>query len=168
MNHAVEGTEIVALAAGEAENPRKNVPKAINKVFYRILIFYVGGMTVVGLLVPYTSPDLLGGTSDAASSPFVIAIKSAGISVLPDTVNVVILTAVFSAANSDLCRCFYSGIFRPLWHEEDPDYSFSDPACLLCSCPQMLAREFYLAYLPIKWHQKYFHAARRKESRSQE
>ncbi|PLW19745.1 hypothetical protein PCANC_01987 [Puccinia coronata f. sp. avenae] len=97
-----QGTEIVALAAGEAENPRKNVPKAINKVFYRILIFYVGGMTVVGLLVPYTSPDLLGGTSDAASSPFVIAIKSAGISVLPDTVNVVILTAVFSAANSDL------------------------------------------------------------------
>ncbi|KAH9464044.1 hypothetical protein Pst134EA_002462 [Puccinia striiformis f. sp. tritici] len=97
-----QGTEIVALAAGEAENPRKNVPKAINKVFYRILIFYVGGMTVVGLLVPYNSPDLLGGTGDAASSPFVIAIKSAGISVLPDIVNVVILTAVFSAANSDL------------------------------------------------------------------
>ncbi|POW07454.1 hypothetical protein PSTT_08234, partial [Puccinia striiformis] len=66
-----QGTEIVALAAGEAENPRKNVPKAINKVFYRILIFYVGGMTVVGLLVPYNSPDLLGGTGDAASSPFV-------------------------------------------------------------------------------------------------
>jgi amino acid transporter len=101
-----QGTEIVALAAGEAENPRKNVPKAINKVFYRILIFYVGGMTVVGLLVPYTSPQLLGGSSDATSSPFVIAIKSAGISALPDIVNVVILTAVFSAANSDLCKCF--------------------------------------------------------------
>ncbi|WAQ87789.1 hypothetical protein PtA15_8A695 [Puccinia triticina] len=97
-----QGTEIVALAAGEAENPRKNVPKAINKVFYRILIFYIGGMTVVGLLVPYNSPDLLGGSGDATSSPFVIAIKSAGISVLPDIVNVVILTAVFSAANSDL------------------------------------------------------------------
>ncbi|KAA1088612.1 hypothetical protein PGTUg99_006712 [Puccinia graminis f. sp. tritici] len=97
-----QGTEIVALAAGEAENPRRNVPKAINKVFYRILIFYIGGMTVVGLLVPFTSPQLLGGSSDATSSPFVIAIKSAGISALPDIVNVVILTAVFSAANSDL------------------------------------------------------------------
>ncbi|OAV90257.1 hypothetical protein PTTG_04646 [Puccinia triticina 1-1 BBBD Race 1] len=97
-----QGTEIVALAAGEAENPRRNVPKAINKVFYRILIFYIGGMTVVGLLVPYNSPDLLGGSGDATSSPFVIAIKSAGISTLPDIVNVVILTSVFSASNSDL------------------------------------------------------------------
>jgi len=97
-----QGTEIVALAAGEAENPRKNVPKAVNTVFYRILIFYIGSMIVIGLLVPYTSPDLLGGTGDATSSPFVIAINSAGISILPDIINAVILTAVFSAANSDI------------------------------------------------------------------
>nr|CAC67419.1 amino acid transporter [Uromyces viciae-fabae] len=97
-----QGTEIVALAAGEALNPRKTIPKAINRVFYRILLFYVGGVTVIGLLVPYNSPDLLGGTGDATSSPFVIAIKSAGISVLPDVLNAVILAVVFSAANSDL------------------------------------------------------------------
>lgn len=108
LNGTLEGTEIVALAAGEAENPRKNVPKAINTVFYRILIFYVGGMIVIGLLVPYTSPDLLGGTGDATSSPFVIAINFAGISILPDITNAVILTAVFSAANSDVCKCFLS------------------------------------------------------------
>lgn len=97
-----QGTEIVALTAGEAQNPRKTVPRAINTVFYRILLFYVGGVTAIGLLVPYNSPGLLGGTGDATSSPFVIAIKNAGISVLPDIVNAVILTAAFSAGNSDL------------------------------------------------------------------
>ena len=40
-----QGTEIVGLAAGESENPEKNVPKAINTVFWRILIFYIGAIT---------------------------------------------------------------------------------------------------------------------------
>ncbi|CAH7672968.1 amino acid permease-domain-containing protein [Phakopsora pachyrhizi] len=96
------GTEMVAITAGEAANPRKTVPKAIERVFYRILVFYLGSTTLVGLLVPYTSPELLGGTGDAASSPFVIAIKQAGISVLPDIVNLVILLSSLSAASSKL------------------------------------------------------------------
>ena len=85
------GTEIVALAAGEAENPRRNVPKAIRRVFYRILIFYIGGVIVIGWLVPYDDPNLLGGTGTAASSPFVIAIQNAHIRALPSIVNAVIL-----------------------------------------------------------------------------
>ncbi|EGF98367.1 uncharacterized protein MELLADRAFT_51018 [Melampsora larici-populina 98AG31] len=97
-----QGTEIVALTAGEAANPRQTVPKAINRVFYRILMFYIGGVTVIGLLVPYNSPGLLGGTGDATSSPFVIAINNAGIKVLPDIVNAIILTSAYSAGNSDL------------------------------------------------------------------
>lgn len=97
-----QGTEIVALTAGEAANPRQTVPKAINRVFYRILLFYIGGVTVIGLLVPYNSPGLLGGTGDATSSPFVIAINNAGIRVLPDIVNAIILTSAYSAGNSDL------------------------------------------------------------------
>ncbi|MBW0469962.1 hypothetical protein O181_009677 [Austropuccinia psidii MF-1] len=96
------GTEIVALTAGEAQNPRKTVPKAINRVFYRILLFYVGGVLVIGLLVPYNSPNLLGGTGTATSSPFVIAIKTAGITILPDIVNAVILVAAYSAGNTQL------------------------------------------------------------------
>jgi len=95
------GTEIVALAAGEAENPRRNVPKAIRRVFYRILLFYVGGVIVIGWLVPYNDPRLLG-ASTAASSPFVIAIKNAKIKALPSIVNAVILVSAFSAGNSDL------------------------------------------------------------------
>lgn len=95
------GTEIVALAAGEAENPRRNVPKAIRRVFYRILLFYVGGVIVIGWLVPYNDPRLLG-ASTAASSPFVIAIKNANIKALPSIVNAVILVSAFSAGNSDL------------------------------------------------------------------
>lgn len=37
------GTEIVAIAAGEAKNPRRNIPKAIKRVYIRILLFYIGG-----------------------------------------------------------------------------------------------------------------------------
>jgi len=95
------GTEIVALAAGEAENPRRNVPKAIRRVFYRILLFYIGGVIVIGWLVPYTEPRLLG-ASNASSSPFVIAIHNARIKALPSIINAVILVSAFSAGNSDL------------------------------------------------------------------
>jgi amino acid permease len=70
----------------------------------RILVFYLGSTLTVGLLVPSSSPDLLGGTGDASSSPFVIAIKSAGITVLPDLINVVILVSAISAASSKLCQ----------------------------------------------------------------
>jgi yeast amino acid transporter len=47
------GTEIVAVTASEAKNPRKNVPKAIKQVFFRILGFYVLGIWVISVLVPY-------------------------------------------------------------------------------------------------------------------
>lgn len=96
------GTEIVALTAAEAENPRRNVPKAIRRVFYRILLFYVGGVIVIGWLVAYNDPRLLGGTGTASSSPFVIAIVNAKIKALPSIINAVILISAFSAGNSDL------------------------------------------------------------------
>ncbi|KAK0233437.1 amino acid permease [Armillaria fumosa] len=96
------GTEIVAIAAGEAKNPRRNLPKAIRRVYIRILLFYIGGTAVIGLLVPSTDPrlDLSDGT--AASSPFVIAIKNAGIGGLPSVINAALLTSAWSAASSDL------------------------------------------------------------------
>lgn len=77
------GTEVVAMAGAEAKNPRRNIPKAIKRVYIRILLFYIGAVTIIGLLVPYTEPDLALKTSDGAKSPFVIAIKTAGISGLP-------------------------------------------------------------------------------------
>ncbi|KZP02439.1 amino acid permease [Athelia psychrophila] len=96
------GTEIVALAAGEAENPRRNVPKAIRRVFYRILLFYIGGVIVIGWLVPYNDPRLLSKAANATASPFVIAISNAKIKALPSIINAVILISAFSAGNSDL------------------------------------------------------------------
>jgi len=99
---AFTGTELVGLAAAEAANPRKSLPTAIKQVFWRITLFYIVALTLIGLLVPYNHPDLLGAKSmaDAGASPFVIAIESAGIRVLPGVMNSVILVAVLSVGNS--------------------------------------------------------------------
>ncbi|KAF9036416.1 amino acid permease [Hymenopellis radicata] len=96
------GTEIVAIAAGEAKNPRRNLPKAIRRVYIRILLFYIGGTIIIGLLVPSDNEGLNLADGTAASSPFVIAIKNAGISSLPSVVNAALLTSAWSAASSDL------------------------------------------------------------------
>lgn len=53
------GIEMVAVAAGEAENPRRNVPRAVRRVFWRIVTFYVLGALAIGLTVPYNDPKLL-------------------------------------------------------------------------------------------------------------
>ncbi|CZT47915.1 probable amino acid transport protein GAP1 [Rhynchosporium secalis] len=98
---AFAGTELVGLAAAETANPRKSLPTAIKQVFWRISIFYIASLTVVGLLVPYDEPRLLkGGNAIAAASPFVISINNAGIEILPSVMNVVILIAVLSVGNS--------------------------------------------------------------------
>jgi amino acid transporter len=69
-----------------------------------LLQFYMVSLTVVGCLVPYTDPDLLNGTgsSDANASPFVIAVRNAGIGGIPSVMNVVIMIAVLSVGNSSI------------------------------------------------------------------
>src|SRR5271170_5082892 len=96
------GTELVGLAAAECENPRRTLPRATKQVFWRITIFYLVSLFLVGLIVPYTNPQLLNGTSsvDIKASPFVIAIQNAGINVLPSIFNAVILISVLSVGNS--------------------------------------------------------------------
>ncbi|GMG40126.1 unnamed protein product [Ambrosiozyma monospora] len=100
------GTELCGLAAAETENPSKNLPKATKQVFWRITLFYIVSLTLIGLLVPYDEPRLLGGSSsaDATASPFVIAIKNGGIKGLPSVFNVVIMIAILSVGNS----CVYA------------------------------------------------------------
>ena len=100
-----QGTELVGIAAGETDNPRKTVPAAIRKTFYRILFFFVLTVFFIGILIPYDNKDLLNGSTSAAASPLVIAAKLAGIDALPDIINAVLLTVVLSAANSNV----YSG-----------------------------------------------------------
>ncbi|KAF3098541.1 glyceraldehyde-3-phosphate dehydrogenase 1 [Orbilia oligospora] len=95
------GTELVGMAAAETANPRKSLPKAVKQVFWRITLFYLVSLTLVGVIVPYDDPRLLGTSNvDARASPFVIAILNAGITVLPDIMNVVIMVAVLSVGNS--------------------------------------------------------------------
>ncbi|KZV62415.1 amino acid permease [Peniophora sp. CONT] len=97
------GTEIVAIAAGEAKNPRRNLPKAIKRVYIRILLFYIGGVIIIGLLVPSNEPRLdLGSAGTAAGSPFVIAIQNANIRALPSIINACLLSSAWSAASSDM------------------------------------------------------------------
>ncbi|KAG8221744.1 amino acid permease [Butyriboletus roseoflavus] len=96
------GTEAVAIAAAEAKNPRRNIPKAIKRVYFRVLIFYIGGVLVIGLLVPSNNPLLNLNSNNASASPFVIAFNEAGIKILPSIINAAILTSAWSAGSSDL------------------------------------------------------------------
>ncbi|SCU96703.1 LADA_0H02300g1_1 [Lachancea dasiensis] len=101
-----QGTELVGITAGEAANPRKTVPRAINKVFFRILFFYILSLFFVGLLVPFNDASLTEDTTASqkiiASSPFVISIEHAGTKALPDIFNAVVLVTIISAANSNV------------------------------------------------------------------
>ncbi|EER25957.1 general amino-acid permease GAP1, putative [Coccidioides posadasii C735 delta SOWgp] len=99
---AFTGTELVGLAAAEASNPVKALPSAVRQVFWRITLFYIVALIIVGLLVPYTEARLLNPVSqaDTKASPFVIAIRDAGIQGLDSVMNVVIMLAVLSVGNS--------------------------------------------------------------------
>ncbi|KAJ4313254.1 hypothetical protein N0V94_007027 [Neodidymelliopsis sp. IMI 364377] len=95
------GVEMVAVAAGEATNPRKNIPKAVRRVFWRILFFYVLGSLMIGVTVSSNDPALTDDNAKGAqSSPWVIAMKNAGIPVLPSIINAVILTSATSSGNA--------------------------------------------------------------------
>ncbi|KAI1090841.1 putative amino acid permease [Rostrohypoxylon terebratum] len=99
------GTELVGVTVGEAQNPRKTIPRAIRLTFYRIVLFYCISILLIGMCVPYDSKDLAFANStsgNANASPFVVAIKLAHIPVLDHILNGCILLFVFSAANSDL------------------------------------------------------------------
>jgi amino acid transporter len=108
------GTELVAVTAAEAQNPRKTIPKATRLTFYRIIFFYCLSVLFVGMLVPYNSTDLAfanTANTSAAASPFVVAAKLAGVPVIAHIINTCILFFVFSASNSDLyiaSRTMYS------------------------------------------------------------
>jgi lysine-specific permease len=100
-----QGTEGVGLAAAETADPGKNVPRAIRSVFWRILLFYIGSIFVIGTLIAYTNPDLMhGDEGHVALSPFTMVFQQ-----LPrfgyyaaNIMNAVILSAVLSAGNCSM------------------------------------------------------------------
>jgi yeast amino acid transporter len=67
--YAFQGMEVVAIAAAETENPRRNMRKAVRRVFWRISVFYLLGTFVAGLLVPSDDSELLRGASSSFALP---------------------------------------------------------------------------------------------------
>ncbi|KAL4778371.1 amino acid permease/ SLC12A domain-containing protein [Aspergillus varians] len=100
----IAGPDYISMAAGESVNPRGNLPKAYNGMFYRLTAFFILGALCVGILVPYNDSTMSDAFDNeapgAAASPYVIAMDRLGIPVLPHIVNAMILLAVFSAGNS--------------------------------------------------------------------
>lgn len=95
-----QGTELLGIAAGETDDPKKAIPRAVKSVFWRILLFYVLAIFVIGLLIPYTNGNLA--NSEVTVSPFTIVFQKAGIAFAASIMNAVILTAVLSAGNSGM------------------------------------------------------------------
>ncbi|MDD7384822.1 MAG: amino acid permease [Actinomycetaceae bacterium] len=96
------GIEIVSSTAAESQDPVRAIPRAASAMIWRILLFYVAAITVVLALEPWRATAAAG--SSITQSPFVRALKLSGVSAAADVMNVVLIVAALSAANS----CMYA------------------------------------------------------------
>lgn len=99
--YSFQGTELLGVSAGESTHPEKNVPKAMKTIFWRILLFYILAIFIIGMIIPYTNHNL-SITDTIMVSPFTLVFQKAGLAVAASVMNAVILTAVLSAGNSGL------------------------------------------------------------------
>ncbi|MGL4849795.1 MAG: amino acid permease [Clostridium sp.] len=90
-----QGTELIGITAGESENPEKTIPKAVHTIFWRILIFYMGTILVIGCILTAKQAGI-------ETSPFTMVFEKAGIAGAASIMNAVILTSVLSAGNSGM------------------------------------------------------------------
>ncbi|KAH7913180.1 amino acid permease/ SLC12A domain-containing protein [Hygrophoropsis aurantiaca] len=97
---AYGGTESLGITAGETRNPSRNMPRVVKFVFWRILLFYILSVLLIGLNVPWDYPDL--SNKSTTTSPFTIVFEQAGSTVAASFMNTVILTSVLSAGNHAL------------------------------------------------------------------
>lgn len=99
----VVGPEYISMVAAEAKRPRIYIKDAFKTLIYwRLLVFFVGAALAVGILVKYNDPLLISnaGAGTAAASPFVVAMENLGVGVLPNIVNALLVTSIFSAGSS--------------------------------------------------------------------
>ncbi|MGE6257070.1 amino acid permease [Heyndrickxia sporothermodurans] len=89
------GIELVGVTAGEAMDPKKTLPKAINSIPVRILIFYIGALFIIMSIYPWSGVD-------PASSPFVKVFSLIGIPAAAGIINFVVLTSAASSCNSGI------------------------------------------------------------------
>ncbi|EXU77049.1 proline-specific permease ProY [Erwinia mallotivora] len=92
---AYGGIEIIGITAGEAKDPEVSIPRAINTVPLRILVFYVGTLFVIMSIYPWNQVGTQG-------SPFVLTFQHMGIAAAAAVLNFVVITASLSAINSDV------------------------------------------------------------------
>nr|WP_314263847.1 amino acid permease [uncultured Moellerella sp.] len=103
VGFSFQGTELIGIAAGESKDPGTNIPKAVRKVFWRILLFYIFAILIISLIIPYNDPNLLrNDVQDISVSPFTLVFQNAGLLSAAAVMNAVILTAVLSAGNSGM------------------------------------------------------------------
>ncbi|KAK3713824.1 hypothetical protein LTR37_008310 [Vermiconidia calcicola] len=118
--------ELLVATGGEMESPRRNLPTAARRYFYRLVIFYIGCVLSIGVLAPYNDPALAGGGAGAKSSGFVVGITNAGIPVLSSIINAGIIISAWSSGNSFLylsSRSLYSLALTgnaPSWFKGTP------------------------------------------------
>ncbi|MFG6497584.1 amino acid permease [Fictibacillus sp. UD] len=89
------GIEMIGVTAGEVKNPEKSIARAVNTVFWRILLFYVGALFVIMSIYPW---DQIG----TQGSPFVLTFEKIGIGQAAGIINFVVLTAALSSCNSGI------------------------------------------------------------------
>jgi len=89
------GVEMIGLTAGEAKNPKQSLARAIDTVFWRILIFYIGALLVILAIYPWNEIG-------TAGSPFVMTFEKMGIPAAAGIINFVVLTAALSSCNSGI------------------------------------------------------------------
>lgn len=92
---AYQGVELIGITAGEAKDPQKTIPQAIQSMIWRILIFYIGAIFVIVTVYPWNQLDSIG-------SPFVATFMKVGITGAAAIINFVVITAAMSGCNSGI------------------------------------------------------------------
>jgi AAT family amino acid transporter len=94
------GVEVIAVTAGEAEDPETSIPRAMKTMVLRLIIFYVLAIGVMLMMTPWN--QIGEGARGITGSPFVRAFASAGIPYAAGVMNLVVISAALSSANSNL------------------------------------------------------------------
>ncbi len=94
------GVEVIAVTAGEAEHPETSIPRAMKSMVLRLIIFYVLAIGVMLMMTPWN--QISEGARGITGSPFVRAFASAGIPYAAGVMNLVVISAALSSANSNL------------------------------------------------------------------
>ena len=115
------GVEIISVTAGEAQDPRTTIPRAMRNIVYRLIVFYVLAITIMVAMAPWNQTA---GSSTLSGSPFVTAFAAAHIPFAAGIMNFVVLTAALSSVNTNLylsTRMVFSlgqGGYLPQWMEK--------------------------------------------------